>query len=94
MIRMIFKATIYYYELQFLFLVNIVLVISYITTNLLREVNFDIWENFLLGDKLCEIRINNNGEDGLFHWIGLILWMIEIAKFTYTTSMFYKTKIC
>ena len=42
MIRMIFKATIYYYELQFLFLVIIVLVISYITTNLLREVNFDI----------------------------------------------------
>ena len=94
MLRMIFKATIYYYELQFLFLVNIVLVISYITTNLLREVNFDIWENFLLGDKLCEIRINNNGEDGLFHWIGLILWMIKIARFTYTTSMFYKTKIC
>ena len=45
MIRMIVKATIYYYELQCLFLVNIFLIISYITTNLLREVKFDI--NFL-----------------------------------------------
>ena len=42
MIRMIVKATIYYYELQYLFLVNIFLIISYISTNLLREVNFDI----------------------------------------------------
>ena len=39
---MIVKATMYYYESQCLFLVNIVLIISYIPTNLLCEVNFDI----------------------------------------------------
>ena len=71
MIIMIVKATIYYYKFQCLFLVNIALIISYITTNLLREVNIQIWDNFSRGDKLCETRFNYKGEDELLHWIGL-----------------------
>ena len=53
MIRMIVKATIYYYELQCLFLINIVLIISYITTNLLREVIF-LWS--ILSDRTRELK--------------------------------------
>jgi len=78
MIRMIVKATMYYYESQCLFLVNIVLIISYIPTNLLCEVNFDIWDNFSRDDKLCEIRFNYKGEDEVFHWIGLESWKIDV----------------
>ena len=42
--------------------------------------NFDIWDDFSRVHKLCKIPFNYNGEYGIFHWIGLESWKIDVER--------------